>query len=85
MTRHDLLTAVAAVLTTALETEPDPFPESTVYLAVCGTDIETWEALKYVLTSTGLVTCSGNCIHLTDKGRRYAVELEESRQTVATA
>jgi hypothetical protein len=85
MTRHDLLTAVAEALTTALESELDPFPEGTVYLAVCWTDIEAWEKLKHILTSTGLVTCSGNCIQLTDKGRQYAVELEESRQTVVTA
>jgi hypothetical protein len=41
MTKEKLLATAAAILTTALETEPDPFPESTAYV-VLGMDMGLW-------------------------------------------
>ena len=71
MTKDQLMTYVAAVLTTALETEPSPFPESMAYLAM-GADLSKWETVKRVLTVSGWVTTEGHSIQLTDKGRDIA-------------
>ena len=71
MTREKLMTYVAAVLTTALETEPSPFPESMAYLAM-GADLSAWGTVKGVLLGGGMVTVDGNAIQLTDKGRDLA-------------
>ena len=71
MTREQLMTCMAAVLTTALETEPEPFPESLAYLAT-GADLTKWEQVKHMLTGSGLITTAGHAIQLTDKGRALA-------------
>ena len=71
MTQNDLLVAVAAVLTTALETEPSPFPESLGYIAIGG-DMTKWGYVKCALLRGALATFSGNSIRLTDSGRELA-------------
>jgi hypothetical protein len=71
MTREQLLTYVAAILTTALETEPSPFPESMAYLAL-GSDMAAWETVRRVLVGGQLVTINGHAIALTAKGRTVA-------------
>jgi hypothetical protein len=71
MDRNQLMTYVAAVLTTALETEPRPFPESMAYLAM-GADLSKWQTIKQVLVDGGMITTPGYSIQLTDKGRELA-------------
>lgn len=71
MTKNELITYVAAILTTALETEPSPFPESMAYLALGG-DLSKWEGVKGILLGSGLITIDGHSISLTDKGRETA-------------
>lgn len=74
MNKNDLLTYLAAVLTTALETEPAPFPESMAYLAL-GSDMGKWEIVRAALTENGLITITrGHAIELTDAGRALARE-----------
>jgi hypothetical protein len=71
MTKDQLMTYVAAVLTTALETEPSPFPESMAYLAM-GADLSKWEIVKGTLTHAGWAKFAGHSIQLTDEGRKIA-------------
>jgi hypothetical protein len=76
MTKQQLMSYVAAVLTTALETEPSPFPESMAYLAM-GADLGKWETVKQALTFASLITCEGHDIQLTTKGREVAKQCAE--------
>jgi len=71
MAREKLNVLLSAVLTTALDTEPSPFPETMAYLAM-GSDMSTWETVKQVLIAGQLATFSGHSIRLTDKGRDIA-------------
>jgi hypothetical protein len=73
MTKAELITAVAAVITTALETEPDFFPESFAYLALGG-DISKWETVKGFLLGGKMITIDGNVIKLTAYGRDLATK-----------
>ncbi len=67
--------AIAAILTTAIESEPTVFPESYGYIAV-GSDLEKWNAVKGVLSRAALATFDGNQIRLTDKGRLLAQQCQ---------
>lgn len=71
MTKEQLTTYVAAILTTALETEPSAFPESMAYLAM-GADLSKWQAVKQILVGSGLIEVNGYSIELTTKGRELA-------------
>ena len=71
MDEREVLAHVAAILTTALETEPDPFPESLAYLAM-DMDLGKWETVRGVMVDIGVITIRGNLIGLTAKGRRVA-------------
>lgn len=72
MTREQLMTYVAAILTTALETEPSPFPETMAYMAL-GCDMGKWQTVKEGILLAGLATIeSGPTIVLTEKGREIA-------------
>jgi hypothetical protein len=75
MTKNELLAAIAGVLTTALETEPDLFPESMVYL-ILGSDLRKYEIVRDVLLNAGWITIQFNTIHLTESGRATALECE---------
>lgn len=76
MNKNQLNTALAAILTTAVETEPEPFPESFAYLAL-GSDIHKWETVKHVLSFSGLATFTGSLVKLTDRGRLMAEKCNE--------
>lgn len=82
MTRDQLNAYLCAILTTALETEPAPFPESTGYLAT-GMNMTAWCKIKAIMEGAGLVTMTGNAIRLTDAGRKLAREIEAARKAVA--
>ena len=71
MKLHELLTYVAAIIITALKTEPSPFPESLALLAM-GADLSKWQTVKGVLLDGGMVTIDGYAIQLTDNGRDLA-------------
>jgi len=71
MTKDQLNSYLAAILTTALETEPNSFPESMAYLAL-GMSMAKWSVIREVLTSASLVTISNNSISLTAEGRELA-------------
>ncbi len=71
MTRQQLQ-IIAAVITTALETEPAPFPESYAYIAG-GCDLHLWHDIKTELLLREVITIeAGPTIKLTDKGRKLA-------------
>lgn len=72
MTKSEILTAIAAILTTALETEPGLFPESMAYLAATGGNIHDWQTVRHILLTADMVTIEGNIIRLTDNGRDLA-------------
>jgi membrane associated rhomboid family serine protease len=74
MTKAELYVALAAVLTTALETEPEFFPETMAYLAL-GSDMEKWQTVRSVLLQGGFATMQFNSITLTSKGRELAEKL----------
>ena len=78
MTTNEILTHVAAVLTTALETEPAPFPETMAYLAM-GTNMEAWQTVRHILTVGAMATFDGHAIRLTAKGRDLAEQCNAAR------
>ncbi|MFA5285146.1 MAG: hypothetical protein WC347_06080 [Smithellaceae bacterium] len=71
MGKNELNKVLAAILTTALETEPASFPESFAYMA-CGANLDKWTITKAVLITGNLTTMEGNDIKLTEKGREMA-------------
>lgn len=72
MTREQILTRVAAVLTTLLET--DGGPESSVYLAL-GANLSDWMGLKGLMLQSDLIRVDrSNWVTLTEKGRQTAEE-----------
>ncbi len=76
MIEREVKVALAAILTTALETEPASFPESMAYIALeC--DMHKWEMVKAILLKANFATFAGSQIKLTDAGRKCAVELNE--------
>ena len=78
MTRSELNTALAAILTTALETEPDGFPESMAYIAL-GSDMGKWTMVKTILVDNRLATFDGYHIQLTERGRELARKCNAAR------
>lgn len=73
LNQQRLMVILAAVLTTAAETEPAPFPESAGYMAA-GCDMNAWEIVKRVLTEQRLATFAGHDVRLTARGREIAVK-----------
>lgn len=72
MTRERIMTCVAAILTTLLET--DGGPESSVYLAL-GADLQNWMDLRGLMIQSDLIRVDGNhWVTLTEKGRQTAEE-----------
>lgn len=69
MTRERILTSVAAILTTLLET--DGSPESMIYIGL-GMDLSAWQQIKGILLSSELITCHGYYVELTEAGRETA-------------
>jgi len=76
MTRTEINIYLAAILTTALETEPEVFPESLAYL-VLSCNLDSWATLKEIMLHNELATFAGHSITLTDKGRALAVKCNE--------
>lgn len=74
-TKKDTMSAVAAILMTARDVEPSPFMESAAYLVACGGNLPAYDFAKLVMKRAKLITTSGDCIHLTEKGRGLAAEL----------
>jgi hypothetical protein len=70
MTQQELNAKLAAILTTLAEV---PYaPESMIYLAVCGGDINEFGKLKALLVTAGLVDSVGSAMTITAKGRAVA-------------
>jgi predicted transcriptional regulator len=69
MTNEKMMAMTAAILTTLLET--DGSPESSIYCGI-GMDMGLWTRLKMALVGSGLITCEGYWVELTDKGREMA-------------
>ena len=76
MTRNQANKFLAAILTTALETEPAPFPETMAYLAM-GSNVENWQTIRRIMDQGELATFTGNSIALTDKGRDIARQCQQ--------
>lgn len=81
MTKQELNALLCAVLTTALETEPAPFPQSMAYLAM-GADMGKWEMVHNVLSMGGLATLDNDTVTLTAKGRDMARRIEAHVQEI---
>lgn len=69
MDKNELLTKIAAILTTLLETGGSP--ESMLYI-FCDMDMDKWTKMRYILTTAEFVTIKGNYVTLTAVGREKA-------------
>ena len=76
MTARDANIYIAAILTTAAETSPGPFPESHAYLATGG-DMHNWEIIRGLLIDNGLITIDSidHSIRLTPMGATAAATI----------
>lgn len=72
MTKDQIMTYVAAILTTLQECGGSG-PESSVYLAL-GMDINVYSDIRGLLVASGLVTCKSYTLRLTEKGDQLATE-----------
>ena len=74
--------AIAVILATAVEVEPNFIIESHAYLAIGG-DMALWERVRNVLVGSGLMTISPrHTLHLTPKGRELGVECKKLIEAV---
>jgi hypothetical protein len=73
MSKKELLTLVAAVLTTLAETNSGA-PESQLYI-LCGMDMERYSILRNALLQCKFVKISGNFVTLTTEGKIAADRL----------
>lgn len=70
MTNNEIITYLAAILTTLAES--DGTPESTLYLAV-GMDMTKWETVKAILTGESWISIApSHWVTITDSGRVMA-------------
>lgn len=77
MDKRQIMTYVAAIVTTLAETGGGP--ESSLYLALGG-DINKWNDIKGLLVSSGLIVVrSDHWVEITAKGRKLAVDIEAAR------
>jgi hypothetical protein len=72
MNKTELLTKVAAIVTTLQDTGGSP--ESMLYL-FCDTDLAKWEMLRDILVKADLVKISGHYVTLTENGKITATKL----------
>ena len=75
MTKNELLTRIAATLTTLAETNGSP--ESMIYLAF-GADIHEWNDLKAILLKMDWIKVSAHYVTLTEAGKLKAAEIESA-------
>lgn len=75
MTRNEINTYLAAILTTLLETELQPVPLSAIYLAV-GSDMSKFSTLRDLMVAGGLVKVTTETIVLTVAGGQLARRIE---------
>jgi hypothetical protein len=74
--------AIATILATAVEVEPNFIIESHAYLAIGG-DMALWERVRNALVDGGLMKISPrHTLHLTPKGRKLGVECKKLIETV---
>ncbi len=76
MTKKEIFTDIAAVVTTLADLDTDA-PESMLYLAM-GSNMERYETIKHLLVVSDLVTVKGHRVALTAKGRETAAKLNEA-------
>ena len=84
MHTNELKKHIAAILVTALETEPAIFPETTAYLGMGGDD-QAWYAVRNVMVDSGMITLKGNLIKLTEPGRALARKINALQKAAAKA
>lgn len=73
---NDLI-VMATILTTLAEVT-DGAPESTLYLAACNMNITRWQALRWVMAKSDLITVEGHWVTITPKGRELAEKIESA-------
>lgn len=73
MDRKQVLTLVAAILTTLAET--DGSPESTLYI-FCDMDLNKWDTLRGIMVNAGWITVVNHYVTLTEDGRQTAQKIE---------
>lgn len=74
MDKKALMVRVASALTTLAETSG--CPESTLYMALCDSDMASWEVLRSILLRTGFVTIKSHWVTLTPLGKEYAAKIQ---------
>ena len=72
MNKNEILTRVAAIVTTLQETKGSP--ESMLYI-FCEMNLADWHLIKDILIKSGLMKCEGFYCSLTAKGEKTATEL----------
>lgn len=75
MTKNDVLTRVAAIVTTLEETNGSP--ESMLYI-FCEMNMQDYELIRDVLVKAKLVTIKGHYVTLTEEGKKTAQKLNEA-------
>lgn len=70
-----------AMLDTALELDEEntPFIASMFYL-VCGSDMHKYQCVIGAACNAGVITCTGELIKITPKGKEMATRLREARK-----
>ena len=73
MDKNELMTRIAAIVSTLNET--NGAPESMLYI-FCNMDMNDWSIIKDVLIRSGMMTCKGHYCRLTDSGIETAKKLD---------
>lgn len=72
MTKNDVLTRVAAIVTALDDTNGSP--ESMLYI-FCEMNMQDYELIRDILVKANLVSIKGNYVTLTDNGKQTAQRL----------
>lgn len=75
MSKQEIMTAMAAILTTLAET--DRAPESQLYIFL-NQDMRKWEIVKACLDHGKFIKTSGHYVTLTKDGLEAAAKIEEA-------
>lgn len=74
MTKNDILTKVAACITTLAETGGSP--ESMLYIALTNSNLQDWNDLRDTMVKVGFIQVTNHYVTLTDLGLTTAAKIE---------
>ena len=72
MTQNEMVQKIAAVVSTLGEVKSQGVPESSLYLAVCDSNLDEWNTLKAVMVKSDLIEVKFHAVSLTQKGKQLA-------------